>query len=460
MIAPFAHRLGLALALCLGAGVGCSGDPAAEAPAASREAIPAALLAQTWQVRMAVPAARAPFEAAPGWGLLFNQKHDEALASFAASPDAGRGLARIHVEEAALYREAARLAANATLGVYGTDRQEEDPAEVDYLLGVSAALLGRTDEARAALEKAVGLQGDVGPRAKIWLDWVKAGAVWPPDAALTGFPGQPGEVTPGEAPDLGALPHYQFSERSEEARPVKAADPTSLYLLSRWHEAAARQAAPGDGAVIDQLLGPWLLPPEPAPAADVVPLDDAWLFAGYLLSPADAAFLAALRGPEGFAAVRSWADRSPLAAALAPAIEGEQISTERVLDQSAWLGEQMQEAMRAAVGQEEIFHRAFSDLARVSVLRAGMFAAEAAGQGRDAGVLRINALDRSVGPAADPVFFLAVAAWDTGNRNPLRAQDLLHGLLTRFPAIEAARYPLDALHLRLGRNAAPATPVF
>lgn len=460
MIAPSASRLGLALALLLGLAPGCSGESPAEAPAETRAAIPQALLSQAWQVRMAAPAVRAPFESSPGWGLLFNQKHDEALASFAAGGATGRGLARVHLEEAALYREAARLAANATLGVYGADRQAEDPAEVDYLLGVSSALLGKNDDARAALDKAAALKSPVAALAKPWLDWLAAGGVWPPDDALSGFPGQPGAVTPGTAPDLGALPHFQFTEQSEEARAVKAADPTSLYLLSRWHEAAARQASPEDAAVIDQLLAPWRLPPEQAPAAEVQPLDDAWLFDSYLLAPADAAFLAALRGSEGFAAVKGWADRSPLAAALAPAIEGEQLSTERVLDQSAWLGEQVQEAMRAAAGQEEIFHRSFSDLARVAVLRAGMYAAEAAGQDRDSGVLRINALDRSVGPAADPVFFLAVAAWDTGNRNPLRAQDLLHGLLTRFPAVEAARFPLDALHLRLGRNAAPATPVF
>ena len=78
----------------------------------------------------------------------------------------------------------------------------------------------------------------------------------------------------------------------------------------------------------------------------------------------------------------------------------------------------------------------------------------------DAGTLRINALDRSVGVAADPVFFTSVAAWDVGNRNPLRAQELVYGLLSRFPPVEASRYPLDAMHIRLGRNAAPATPVF
>jgi hypothetical protein len=115
--------------------------------------------------------------------------------------------------------------------------------------------------------------------------------------------------------------------------------------------------------------------------------------------------------------------------------------------------------MAAKAGKEEGFHRPFADIARVAVLRAGMLVADAAGQYRDAGILRINALERSTGPTGDPVFLMAVAAWDAGNRNPQRAQDLIHSLTGRFPGVDAARYPLDAMHIRLARNAGPATPV-
>ena len=89
-----------------------------------------------------------------------------------------------------------------------------------------------------------------------------------------------------------------------------------------------------------------------------------------------------------------------------------------------------------------------------------MLVADGAGQYRDAGILRINALERSNGPAGDPVFLLSVAAWDAGNRNPLRAQELIHALAKAHPALEAARIPLDALHIRLSRNTASGGPVF
>jgi hypothetical protein len=116
--------------------------------------------------------------------------------------------------------------------------------------------------------------------------------------------------------------------------------------------------------------------------------------------------------------------------------------------------------MAAAGGGVQAFHRPFAEIARVAVLRAGMLVADGAGQYRDAGILRINALERSNGPAGDPVFLLSVAAWDAGNRNPLRAQELIHALAKAHPALEAARIPLDALHIRLSRNTASGGPVF
>ena len=56
-----------------------------------------------------------------------------------------------------------------------------------------------------------------------------------------------------------------------------------------------------------------------------------------------------------------------------------------------------------------------------------MVVADGADQYRDAGILRLNTLELSSGPAAD-VFLVAAAAWDVGNRNPLRAQEVMHRL--------------------------------
>jgi hypothetical protein len=115
--------------------------------------------------------------------------------------------------------------------------------------------------------------------------------------------------------------------------------------------------------------------------------------------------------------------------------------------------------MAGAAGQEASFHRAFADYARVGLLRAGDRLAFKLGDTDAGGRLRINALDRTSGSTLDPLFLLSVAAWDAGNRNSVRAEELVHGQLTEVPGLEAARLPLDALHIRLSRNAVAGPPM-
>ena len=442
--------------------VGCSGSeesagsPEAAAPEVS--AVPAALLATSWQVRMVDATTRGPFEQHPGWSLLFQRDSPGALAAFSGEAGDARGLARVHLTYSALYRQALLLAAHATEQVYGADRQEVDPAEVDYLLGLSWALTGDCEKAGVALGALP--SGLATPEPKLvagWKGWVDAGCVWPPPV-VAGTPGAPGEVKPGGTTEVGPFPHYVLHENTPEARVVEAGDPGSLWALAGWHEAAARATAPPeDAAIIDQLLAPWRLPTEPHPAVELQVVPDAWLFAGFSTSAADLAFAAAA-ATEGAAAVERWKDRSIYAAAIAPALVDGKVNPERMLDEAAMLSTALNEAMKtAAGGTEEGYFRPFTDLAKVGALRAAMLVADASDQYRDAGVLRINCLDLAQGPARDPVFSMAVSAWDAGNRNPLRAQELVHGLVSSFPSIEVARYPLDAMHIRLGRNAAPAT---
>jgi len=233
-----------------------------------------------------------------------------------------------------------------------------------------------------------------------------------------------------------------------------------MSLPPAQHDAAARQVAPADAAIMDEYLAPWRLPVEPAPAlaAASAPVFDDWLFGSYYLVPEDLGFLAQAT-TDGVVAVDAWKDRSPLAAAVAPAITDGQVVPDRMLDQAAWLGQQVEAAMATKGGGQDAFHEPFARLAAVGALRAAMVVADANGQYRDAGVLRINALDRSVDSAADPVFLASVAAWDAGNKNALRAQELVHRLSQRYPAILAARYALDSLNIRMSRNAAPTAPV-
>ena len=115
--------------------------PAPKESAEPATVVPADLVAQTWQVRLAPAAARAPFEGRDSWGAYLEGRRLDALGGFAREGDR-LALARAHVELAAAYALATDLAARATIEVYGRSPAEGDPAEVGYLLGVSGALLG------------------------------------------------------------------------------------------------------------------------------------------------------------------------------------------------------------------------------------------------------------------------------------------------------------------------------
>lgn len=450
------------LGLAMG-GSGClNTDDEGTAPAAaSASVVPAPLLEGSWQIRMADDSARAPFEQNGGWATLFMRQHHEALAAFEASaPVNGIGLARIHIDLAALYRQAALMGANATRHVYGTDRQPEDPASIDYMVGVANAVVRDCPAAKAAFAK---VPPPTDPALASALAFWQAEAEKPDCAAsltVKAAPPLPGLPTapPGASePNIEGLPHWTFGT---DGGGIQMGEIGALVVLADWHEAAARTTAPeADLVIVDMLLSPWDLPGAPARPVQAVPaVDDGWLFGGFALSAGDVVFLAALRN-DGLGAVSAHATTSILAATLAPAVADGKVDVDVVIDRAAQLRAQLMHTMAQTAGVERDFHRPFGDLALASALRAGMFAADAAGQYRDAGVLRVNALERSTGPAGDPVFFLSTAAWDAGNRSPLRAQDIVHSHLTRFPALAAARYPLDALHIRLGRNSAPATPL-
>ena len=135
------------------------------------------------------------------------------------------------------------------------------------------------------------------------------------------------------------------------------------------------------------------------------------------------------------------------------------IEPQGVMDAAFALQKQLARAMADIGGGEQGFHRPFSLRARIAVLLAGMIVADANDQYRDAGILRLNALERMEAIGIDPVFALSVAAWDAGNRNPLRPEDILHQFGSTYPALVAAKAPLEALHLRRSRNATPTTPV-
>ncbi|MDP2311448.1 MAG: hypothetical protein Q8P41_00970 [Pseudomonadota bacterium] len=437
----------------------CAGGSAdvATPPTKSTSAVPAALIEQTWQVRLAVDAARAPFEGRAGWMAWFQGNRAEALQAFAADAD-GPALARTHADYASIYRQAALLAASSTIQVYGTDAQPTDPAETSYLLGVSGALLG--DATWSPKLGAAGGSKVAGLAAQdaAWKAWADAGAAWPPDSVTAGAPNAPTAPTAGKAPGAGTVPHYVLPEQGETTT-VDAADIGTLWALARWHEAAAIAASPESEAAVGVWIDPWRLPPETrTAAATAATIPDTFLFMSAMTTAGDARFFADLER-DGAAAVAAHQADSPYAVIVGRCTQAEKVSVDCLLDEAAALGQSIEEAMAKAAGKEDGFHRPFADYARVGVLRAGDRTAWKLQDREGGGRLRINALDRTTGTARDPVFLLSVAAWDAGNRNSVRAEELVHGLLTEVPGLEAARLPLDALHIRLSRNAAPGRPM-
>lgn len=446
----------LPLVLLLGA---CSGDQSdVETPKAPVGAVSPELVAKTWQARLAVDAARAPFEGRGSWTAWFSGKRLEPLTAMAAENDPV-GLARVHAEYAAIYRQAALLAANATAEVYGTDAQPTDPKEVAYLLGVSGVLLGKP-ELRARLGESAGSKvAGLADRDAAWKAWVDAGADWAQIAgALAGRPDAPKDVTPGTAPDAGKLPHFQLPEVGEPTM-VDAGDPTALLDLARWHEAAAVQASPASTELVSLWIDPWRLPGEPRPAKGAaVEVPDTFLFLSAYTTPGDLVFASDL-ARDGWPAIAAHTADSPYAAIIASCSPAQKVDVDCVLDQGMALGKAIEDGMVAAAGKQVGIERPFADLARAGVLRLAERAAFAQGDTDNGGRLRINAYDKTTGSALDPLYLLSVAAWDAGNRNSLRATDIVHGQLTEVPGLEAARLPLDALHIRLSRNAAPGRPM-
>lgn len=433
----------------------CAGAPDAPAPTADAPvvgSVAADVLSQTWQVRMAADAARAPFEGRASWLGFMQGQRAQALAAMATESDPA-GLARMHLEYAATYRQATLAAARATIEVYGADAQPSDPAEADYLVGVSGLLAG--DAARAAQLDAPGSAGV--PSAQPWTAWRDSARPWPPMEAM-GIDRVRGEA--GGLPGAD-LPLHLYALRGEPGT-VATGDPSALLALSTFHELRAREADPAGAPVQARLLDPWRLPVEPfAAAGDAAVVPDAYLFMSPWTSAADVAFVSAVsqaKDPAGVrAAVAAAAPTSAYATIASACLSGESVSVDCILDGSAALGGAIEAAMAKVAGKEDSFHRAFADYARFGALVAGDRVAFALGDRDAGGRLRLNAIDKVAGH--DTLFMISVAAWDAGNRNTVRAEEIVHDHLEQAPGLHLARAPLDALHVRLGRNAAPGMPM-
>lgn len=432
--------------------IGCAGEATMVEPAiAFKSAITPEVVTATWQVRMSKALARAPFEGRASWESWFGRRRNESVPAFASEGDKP-GLARAHGEYAAIYRQAALLAANATLQVYGNDLQPSDPAETAYLLGVAGVLTARPDEAAKLGRSSGSSVAEIARRDAAWKAWA--------DAKVDPMPDGPAGVALIPAEDLlpgGALFPTPLPLVGEPGT-VDAGDPGDLYALSRWHEARAREADPTANATIDQFLNPFRLPFEGKTPAQTAVASDVWLFMSAYTSAADMQF-SALVAQGDLAAAEGLAGQSAYAGIAKACAAAGKVDIDCVIDECAHLGGAIEDAMAAAnAGVAEGFHRPFADFARAGALRALDLFARARAEDQTSGILRINAYDRNIDHASDPVFILFLAAWDAGNRNTTRSTELVHQSLGIAPGLVIARAPLDALHIRLSRNAVPGVP--
>lgn len=433
----------------------CTGSADVSSPSeeVAASVVEDALVDESWQVTVAPADALAPISGAPVWQAFFKREYAQGLSA------AGEGLvaARLHAEISAMYRQALLAQSYSIIETYKEEqRRKGDPAEVGYLVGVSYVITGASDKGPALIQAAESsAYAPIAEAAKAWTARLGDERGWLSlsDAAPL-FP-MP-EVKVGLVPELPSEHHYEVAETVGE-QSVKLSDPTALLQAALWHEQAS--IAAGSAELTAALLAPWRLPTEDvAPPASVeLPIEA--LFMGLWSNNADLAFVGALESSADPSAVlEQHTGSSPYAALSASCLGDAGLNVECVQDGAIKLARQYEARMSAAAGGPTADHRLFLDHVRTGTLQSASRLSLAMGEERVAGLLRLNARDRAIEAAADPVYLLSFAAWDARQRNPQRALDLFHGYVDALPGMQAARVSIDALQLRVQRDSGPGIP--
>jgi hypothetical protein len=425
--------------------------------------VPAELLEQSWVVQLAAESSLGSFATEPGWAALI-MRRDQREAVQRLGKLGGVPGARAHTEAAFLYRQAALMSASGLIEVYGKTPEPTDPVGTAHLLAVSYLVTGQLEPARQAAAQLAAVTDDPTlPWHAPWKAWMAGKddaalrASWPPD--LSGLPVTLPPPTPGEWPELDQVPHYSMPEREGSSASRDMADPSALLALALWHDAAAAAASPEGARLARALRTGYALPIEASSPAflpslsEPVPLE--LLFGSDLLVPGDAAFLVDVLGDKGAGSISDAIDQhvqtSLLAWLASRARKDGKVNAELAVDEINLLRDALLAAAAAKTEQQTQGHqRNFAGIAFVGALRTLALVAEREGDREASGILRINALEHSDKERACPVGMLALAAWDAGNRYPMRAQDILHNQARRYPSLEIARYGLDVLALRVG----------
>lgn len=426
---------------CTGGSTSNQGNPKTPSVDVDSDAIE-----KSWPVGFATVASFEAYQT-PGW-LTFLQKRDYRTAAQELSGT--KGAARAHAEAAALFRQAALVSANAAIETYAKTPEKTDPVGASHLLAVAYTLNGDIDKARAASARLDGVEDVTTAWHAPWKAWLAAGATWPPD--LSGLPLELPPVQAGNWPLVTDVPHYEMPVQTEGDYKQDMGDPGSLVALALWHEKAAKQIA-GDDKAVDLSLARYRFPVEPAADPNGTLTMD-FLYGSDFLVPADAVFMADVVGGKGAGAVDAHKATSPMAAMADAARVSGKINAEKAVDQANAVRKAIIEKSSAQTEKEvQRHHRMFADIAYIGILRNLALVAEEEDDNREeGGKLRILAMEGSLDHTGCSVGLMSLAAWDTGNRYPSRAQEIIHRNTVYYPSLEAARYGLDVLALRVSRE--------
>lgn len=399
----------------------------------------------SWPVQFATVESFADYQS-PGWVTLVQSRNYRESVEQLGS---GVGAARAHAEAASLFKQAALLMANAAIETYAKTPQETDPVGAAHLLSVGYALQGDLEKAREASARLDGVDDVTASWHAPWKAWLASGATWPPD--LSALPVELPPPTPGQWPVIADAPHYELPIRAEGDLAQPMGDPGSLVALALWHEATARAAAGDAAPMVDVYSVRYRFPVEGAVKGGELSMP--FLYASDMLVPADGLFLADLLGAKGAGAVDAHKDASLTAYLASLSRRDGKVNAESAVDVATALRDAIVSHSSAKTGNEvQRHHRIFADIAYTGLLRNLALVAEAEGDREEGGKLRLLAKDASNEHTGCAVALMSLAAWDAGNRYPSRAQEIIHTHSNFYPSLEAARYGLDVLALRVGRE--------
>jgi uncharacterized protein (DUF2267 family) len=430
----------------VGTTVGCSGGQTPEAsdgPATETAAGPTVDASGTWAVGMADETTWTHLQK-PGWITFVSKRELKG-----SSEQLGMEAARVHAEAAAMFRQAALLSTRAAIQAYEKTPQPTDPVGAAHLLAVAHSLEGDLDAARAASARLDGVEDVTTPWHAPWKAWLAGEAVWPPD--LSGLAVELPPMEPGNWPVITDSPQYKLPVQGAGDHAQDMGDPGLLVALALWHDGMARKLAGEDADAVALYTARYRFPVEKAPVATAT-LPESFLYASDFLVAGDAAFMADVMGEKGAAAVAAHEKTSLLARLSKQARKDGKVDAEKAVDVAVALRADILAKSEAKSGSVKQHHRWFADMAHVGTLRNLALLAEVEGDRETSGKLRILAMEASIDHASDPAFLMSLAAWDVRNRYPMRAQEFVHRHEKFYPSLEAARFGLDVLALRVSRE--------